>query len=639
MRILLLILLSISSCTQMKTKPVDESKISPAVKLKLDEAREFMKSENPKLAMSKLAELNDQNLLPLEKAIKYNLKGVTLFSMKEFEKAILNFEVSEKYAPKDSQLYSQIQLNMASGHFFLNQFDQFNQRFEKIHQKDLSEVEQKKYAQLLYQYSSKVQSDSLNVKSTALMMGDLKTIQEIQSSNLFESFKASFAKLTHDQKTKLFDDFKETNNLPIAILAMLEADESYLKGDKKGTKQILSWLDSEYDNDEVEKYVKDFDLRIENSSKMNSFNVGLILPLTGEKSSFGQKAQAGILTGLKVLGYSDKIKLHIKDVADSSALSTKAIQDLIQDEKVSFVIGGLFPENAKAEYLEAKKYGVLYISLSQINLPKEEKNNHLIEVQGSVESQMETLLSDEMITKFGPRLAVIVPENEAGKSYLDEIWRRSTLKNLQITSVASFPKNTHDYRDTAQQFLGLKYPRERSEELRILNDVYSMERTSIRRIQTLPPVIDFDWIFMATYPHEASQLIPTLGYYDANKIKIIGGPSWVSKSMVKEQKNLGTLYFVGDDPGDLNQVLIQQFQKNYNRGAGLIEILAFDAIKLGSEALLIAGDVSSRDEFDTKLKASAKLQGLSTYWEIKDGIWVKRMNSLAITRGEIGKIF
>lgn len=639
MQILFVLFLIISSCTQMKTRPVDESKISPVVKIKLDEARELMKSEKPKLAMSKLSELNDKNLMPLEKAIKYNLKGVSLFSMKEFEKAILNFEVSEKYAPKDSQLYSQIQLNMASGHFFLNQFDQFNQRFNKINQKDLSEVELKKYAQLLQQYGSKVQSDYLSVKSSALLLGDLKTIQEVQGSNIFESTKISFAKLTPEEKTKLFEDFKEANNLLIAILAMLETDERYLKGDKDGTKQILSWLKSEYDNEEVENYVKDFDLRIENSSKMNSFNVGLILPLSGEKSSFGQKAQAGVITGLKVLGFADKIKIHTKDVVDSSSLSAKAVEDLIKDEKVSFIIGGLFPENAKAEYLEAKKYGVLYISLSQINLPKEEKNHHLIEVQGSIESQMETLLSDEMITKFGPRLAVIVPENEAGKSYMDEIWRRASLKNLQITSVATFPKNTHDYRDTAQLFLGLKYPRERSEELRILNDVYSMERTSIRRIQTLPPVIDFDWVFMATFPHEASQLIPTLGYYDANRIKVIGGPSWVSKSMVKEQKNLGTLYFVGDDPSDLNQDLIQQFQKNYNRAAGLIEILSFDAIKLGTEALLLAGEVSSRDEFDSKLKSNAKLKGLSTYWEFKDGVWIKRMNGLSITRGEIVKIF
>jgi hypothetical protein len=263
----------------------------------------------------------------------------------------------------------------------------------------------------------------------------------------------------------------------------------------------------------------------------------------------------------------------------------------------------------------------------------------LIEVQGSIESQIETLLSDEMIGKFGQRIGVIYPDNEGGKAYVDEIYRAATKKNLTVNSVASFPKNTHDYRDASQLFLGLKYPRERSEELNILDDVYALEKTSIRRVQTLPPVIDFDWVFLATYPHEATQLISTLGYYDANRIKIIGGPSWVSKSLVKEQKNLGTLYFVGDDPKDINQAMLTKFQEIYGKPASLIEVLALDAMKLGTESLNASGDVTSRDDFDAKLKEKGILRGLSTEWVLKENVWLKKMNAMTITQGEIVKLF
>ena len=244
-----------------------------------------------------------------------------------------------------------------------------------------------------------------------------------------------------------------------------------------------------------------------------------------------------------------------------------------------------------------------------------------------------------MIAKYGPRIGVVYPENEGGKADVDELWRKATQKSLKITSIASFPKNTHDYRDPAQLFLGLKYPRERSEEVRIVDDVYENEKSTIRRVQTLPPVIDFDWVFLATYPHEATALIPTLGYYDANRIKIIGGPSWVSKSMVKEQKNLGTLYFVGDDPKDINQTMLGKFQEIYGKPAGLIEIIALDAMKVGTEALIATGEVTNRDDFDSKLKARSKIRGLSTEWEFKDGIWLKHMNAMTITHGEIVKLF
>ena len=641
MRVILMLLLSLAACTQIKTtKTIDESQISAVSRQKLNEARDLIKANQPKQAIAKLSELNDNGLSPIEKALKYNLKGVTLFNMGEVDKAILNFEVSEKYAPRDTQLYSQVQLNMASGHFKLNQFNELNDRLNKIDSKVLTDAEKKKYAQLALAYGNKVENHAMVVSSSLVLMSDLKTFGEIQSNNLYEPMKASFNKMSQGQKIEMLEEFNDSNNLAVAQLAMIEADERYLGGDKSGAQDVTAWLRSEFgENAEVQTFVKDFELRFANSSRISIADIGLVLPLTGEKAQFGEKALSGIDTGLKVLGMNETVKIHTKDSMDSAAQGAQAVLELIREKKVSFIIGGLFPESAKAEYLEARKYGVLYISLSQINLPKEEKNHHLIEVQGSIESQVETLLSEEMITKFGSRIGVIFPDNEGGKAYVDEIWRKATQKNLSVTSVASFPKNTHDYRDTAQLFLGLKYPRERSEELKIMDDVYSLERSSIRRVQTLPPVLDFDWVFLATYPHEATQLIPTLGYYDANRIKVIGGPSWVSKSMVKEQKNLGTLYFVGDDPKDINQEMLTKFQEIYGKPAGLIEIISLDAMKLGADTLTAAGDVSSRDDFDAKLKSHGKLKGLTTEWEFKDGIWVKRMNAMTITRGEIVKLF
>lgn len=634
------LLILLAACSQVSTrKTVDESQISDVAKTKLTEARDLIKADKLKAAVAKLAELNDNNLTEIEKALKYNLKGVVLFNLNEVDKSLLNFEVAEKYAPKDTQLYSQVQLNMASGNFKLNQFSELKDHLKKIDKKVLNDSEKKKYAQLELAYGKKFENPGMVVESSVVLMSELKTFADVQSSNLYEPLKENFKKMSGGQRIDLFENFNDSNNIPVANLAQLEAEERYMSGDKSGAQDVVGWLKSEYSsNEEVNKFIKEFEMRMENSGKISINDIGLVLPLSGDKATYGQKALSGVDTGLKVLGLNDGVKIHTKDSLDSPAQGAQAVVDLIREQRVSFIIGGLFPESAKAEYLEARKYGVLYISLSQINLPKEEKNHHLIEVQGSIESQIETLLSDDMIKKFGTRLGVIYPDSEGGKAYADEIWRKANQKNVQITSLATFPKNTHDYRDTAQLFLGLKYPRERSEELGILEDVYALEKTSIRRVQTLPPVLDFDWVFLATYPHEATGLIPTLGYYDANRIKVVGGPSWVSKSMVKEQKNLGTLYFIGDDPKDINQEMLNKFQEIYGKPAGLIEILALDAMKIGADALSVGGEVSGRDEFDSKIKEKP-LKGLTTHWNLKDGVWLKSMNSMTITRGEIVKMF
>jgi outer membrane PBP1 activator LpoA protein len=641
--ITIILFVGLSGCAHFLSTPkttIDDSDISEMAKMKLQQARELIRNNQFRPAIQKLAELSDQELSPLEKSLKYNLKGVSLFSSDEIEKSLLNFEIADKYSPRDTQLFSQVQLNMASAHFKLNQFNSLKARLAKIDRKFLSDNENKKFAQLAHAYGIKFDDQMLIVTSSVNLLSEAITFTEIITSNFYGPMKESFKKLSQGEKIKLLEEFGSEKNLAVAQLAQIEADERYLSGDKNGAKDVVAWLKLEFpDNDEIRNYIHDFELRIENSSRISGTAIGLVLPISGSKASFGQKALSGVDTGLKLFNMNENIKVFTKDSEDSPARGAQSVLELIREEKVAFIIGGLFPDSAKMEYLEARKYGVLYISLSQINLPKDEKNHHLIEVQGSIESQIETLLSEDTLRNFGTRAGVIYPKNEGGKAYMDEIWRRSSDKGLQITSIASFPRNTHDYRNTVQLFLGLKHPRERYEEFKILEDVYSQERSSIRRVQTLPPVLDFDWIFMASYPQETAQLVPTLGYYDASKLKVIGGPSWGSKSMVKEQKRLGTLYFVGDDPKDMDQEMLNKFQEIYGKPAGLIEILALDAMKVGAEALLSTGDISGRDQFDSRVKEKGELKGLASSWIIQDGLWLKRMNLMTIRRGEIKKLF
>jgi len=639
-----LILVIVLSCTRLKTTTqktsIEESEISEIARQKLQEARDLIRENQYKNAILKLAELADNSLSPLEKSLKYNLKGVCHFGSGEVEKSLLNFEIAEKYSPQSTHLFSQIQLNTASAYYKLAQFTELKNRLEKVDKKLLTDSENKKLSHLAHAYGVKFNDHAMIVTSSLELLAESKLQSEVLSSALYEPAKTAFNNLKIDEKNQLLEQFSGTQNIAAATLAQTETERRYSAGDRSGSEDVISWLKKDFsENEEVKKFVSDFEFRLDNSSRIAPDAIGLVLPMTGVKSNFGLKALNGIEAALKMLGLDAKLKVHTKDSLDSPAQGAEAVLGLIREHKVAFIIGGLFPENAKAEYLEAKKYGVLYISLSQINLPKEEKNQHLIEVQGSIESQIEVLLSDEMIRKFGTRIGVIYPNNEGGRAYMDEIWRLSAQKNLQITSMATFPRNTHDFRDTSQMFLGLKYPRERSEELRILEDVYAFEKTSIRRVQTLPPVMDFDWVFLASYPQETAQLIPTLGYYDATRIKYIGGPSWGSKSMLKEQKLLGTLYFIGDDPKDINQEILSKFQQNYGKPYGLIEILALDSMKLGAEVLKTTAEVSSRDEFDTKLAEQSEIKGIAASWLYKNGLWLKKMNPMTVSHGEFTKVF
>ena len=59
-----------------------------------------------------------------------------------------------------------------------------------------------------------------------------------------------------------------------------------------------------------------------------------------------------------------------------------------------------------------------------------------------------------MIKKFGSKVAIIHPESTRGKAYIDEFWRRSQLKGVNVNGIASFQKGLSDYRDPVMNLLG-----------------------------------------------------------------------------------------------------------------------------------------------------------------------------------------
>lgn len=637
-RLILYLTLFLAGCASKPAKQV-QPEIRPLVQQKIDLARDFLSKGQSKIAISQLGELQDDTLEPTEKAVKYNLKGVILFVDSEWEKALANFEVAKKYVPSRSTLESQVWLNIASVRYKQGLYAELKTAIDEIDPDMLPDAEIRKYAQLKLAWAVNYQRHFEIVDTTILLLKDAKSLNEVQNSVLKERFNLSFGQLSDSEKLNILDKYGDKKWLPLAYLGQLEAETRYFKGNSSGASDVISWLSDKFsDHAQVMTFVKDFEQRLDSSNKISMNGIGVILPLSGEKGSFGQKTLMGIDAAIKGVDLGRELEIHTKDSFHSPAVGAQAVRDLIQQHQVPLIIGGLFPESAKAEYLEAKKWGVLFISLAPIHLPREEKNQLLIEVQGSIESQVAALVSDDMLARFGKRVGVIYPQGDAGKAYADEFWRAAVTRGMQISAVANYPKGTLDFRDTVQHFLGLKFPRERSEELEIFSSTYSHERSTIRRIQNLPPAIDFDWVFVASYPHEALSLVPTFGYYDAKNLNVFGGPSWGSRSLVKEQRNIGKLYFVGEDPGDLNQQFYKKFQETYGKVPTLLETIGFDGATLATQ-LITDGSVTRRGDFDARMKDLGKLQGMSTVWVLTDGIWIKKMEPLVMKNGEISKIF
>jgi hypothetical protein len=572
----------------------------------------------------------------------YNLIGVIFYAQTDYELALQQFNRSAEFSKADYTLTSEIYLNKSSTHFKLNQFTESFDSLKMVRTEafDASDIE-KRYYNLKYKLGLQLDRPKDVVVASIMLLKKAKRIEDVDVSELREVLLANFRTLSDTHRVHILNKYEDKGYKVIAYLGMREVEARYFEGDKSSARDVLAWLKSNYNSDrEVRKYVDEFQFRISNYSKVDIGSIGVILPLSNSKRSrFGKRALVGIDTALHYKNNKQfSTKIFVQDSQDNPQIAVKAVRDLVQKHHVSVIVGGLFPSTATVEYQEAKKYGVIYVSLSPIYLKKEYKDHLLIEVQGSVESQINSLFANKFVETFGNKMAILYPQADAGYAYMNEFWRKNEQGLLDVKSLHSYPKKLKDFREPVSKTLGLMFKRERKEELELWKKIHSLEKKSmIRRIQDLAPVQDYDWVFLPSYPFDTIQIVSTFRYFDAGKTVFVGGPSWMNKKLYKEQRNLGRLFFVGGHEDDINKEFTSFFKEFNTKRPTIVETLAFEGVNLGIN--LIQGDqYKERDELEKGIKSLKTLEGVTGKWSLADGVWMKDLSLMRISRRKANKI-
>lgn len=607
----------------------------------INRVKEHYRLGHTKEAMNDLKNLDEQKLNPSERAMRRNLIGVIHFSQKNFEQAIFNFDLALTTAQEDPGLVAQIKLNLASSQYKLGFMDKAYEILVNANPNVLEASEAKKYHQLRFTLAKDLDKPEDAIKSMFAYLFDLNSLSDLRADPVFERLSTEFFDLDERTRLRVLEERSRPATVVGAYMAYLESEKLYYSGKKDDALSVVNWLQGSFsDQVEVMELVNAFVFRMENYAKMDARSIGVVLPLTGDKSDFGKRVLLGLDYALSEVNKSvgpegRPFTLHFKDSEGGGALGAHRVRDLIEKNMVSVIIGGLFSSEATKEYLEARKYGVFFVSLSQIYLPKEQKDHLLLEIPGSVESQMARIFSTQVLEGLGSKGAIIYPQGDRGEAYLNEFWRKAKESNVSITGALSFKENETDFRVPVQKLLGLHFTRERQEELDLLSEIHALEKKrAVRRIQTLKPQIDFDWVFVPAYPREALQLIPSFAYYDAMNLNLIGGPSWRSQMLSRESYKLGKLYFIGDDVEFASKSFVESFVARFKKAPKLIELRSYDALKLSLNMLAGKG-YSTRDEFNGAIRNQEHLKGMTGVWKLVDGIWIKDMQAMVLHRGKI----
>ncbi len=627
------------SCATKTKRATPEGLYGQEFLTKIEKIKEVFKKGETASAVSELVKLDDKGLNQSEQSLKYNLQGVIEFTDGHYKEAEKSFNKALSTVEKDESIRAQIYLNIASTHFKQNKYEKAFSEFSKIESQQLSDQELKKYHNLHLALATQLNKPDEIMEALVDLLATVKTFPELKTSPQMEKLSERYMKLSASEKTRILEKFEGKSSVAVSYLGYIEAQNFIAHGEKEKAKDHLTWLEKHYPpQPEIEMALKNIDHAEINLADFDGHSLGVILPLSGDKESFGRKAMMGIELALSELFKDSKVVLHTKDSQAQGVVGALRVQELIDQDKVSVIIGGLFPDEAAEEYLEAKKRGIVFISLSPINLAKEMKDKFLIEVTGSIESQVAALLSETMIKNFGKRIGLFYPETGLGEAYVNEFFRVAESKGFSITEVQSYKKDTIDFRDSVEKMLSLKFTKERKEELDYLSSVYSHEKNkSIKRLQILNPIVDFDWVFLPAYPNEALQIMPIFNYYDANNLKYFGGPSWRSDLLRKNQPKIGSINLVAEDSSKFDGTFGKKFFEKYQVYPKLLETLAYDSMSVAFD-LIIQKKIEDRGDLSSFLESPKELQGLTGKWILQDGVWLKDLVLNKITKGEVETI-
>lgn len=638
-------LICLSACSGVKmispdrqvAEKVDTSKLYKQPFLqKMNEIKDKFRQGKGDLALKDLSLMKEDGLSSAERGTRKNLIGVINFSKKNYEVAAKNFEEATANAKDDPSLEAQVYLNLGSAYFKLNQNEKALATLSLADYKNLQDNEAKKYHQLYALLSQQLGKKEQSLASLIRSLEDKKTVAELKTEPRYAQVEELYLKLTPSERVRLLEDFDAEKNLTIPYLAYKDAEVAFNEGNTDKVADYSAWIEKRYGgNAEIGNLMKNLGVRSENDNvKIDVRYIGIALPLSGERKSLGERALSGIDIALEELSQdpNKKYRLEMKDTQGSAATGAFAVKDLIEVNNVAAVIGGLTPNSATKEYLEAKKHGVLFISLSPVYLPKEEKNHLLIEIPASIESQVNHLFSPAMINKLGNRPAIIYPNSELGEAYANEFWRQSKKQNMDVTGLISYDRNASDFKEPVKNLLGIKFTREREEEAAVVNDIANLEKNkSIKRLQNLQPQVDFDWVFVPALPKEVVQILPNFNYFDAFSLNYVGVPSWRSELMTNEGYRYGNVYFM-DEPMVNETAFTQKFTTKFSKQPKFVETISYDALKIISGIIEENPAISTRQDLDLTLAKKKSIQGESGLWKLNEDIWLKDMATFKIKR-------
>lgn len=403
----------------------------------------------------------------------------------------------------------------------------------------------------------------------------------------------------------------------------------------------------------VIEYLPGSDLAIRSQEILNQMDalknvspqtVGVVLPLSGRNAPVGQRALRGLEMGLGLHIPGSSFKLAVMDSEGNPDSARRGVERLVKEDNVIAIVGSLLSKTAPAVAAKSDELGVPTLALSQ--------RSGLTEIGSTVfrnsltsGMQVRTLVRTAMEDFGMKRFAILYPNDAYGVEFTNIFWDEVLARGGHITAVQSYSNKETDFRLVIQRLTGTYFGEARQDEFTLrLNELkHADKKRSARQSNlenVLPPITDFDAIFIPDSVKALGQISAMLSYSDVRNVKLLGTNLWNTKDVARRAGNFSNnLLFVDSinpDSQDRSR-FVMEYKSIYGEEPSLIEIQAYDAGLILRQ--LVASGASSREDLTRRLTSLERFPGSLGNLSMSAEREIERpVTALTIERGEVAPV-
>ncbi len=359
--------------------------------------------------------------------------------------------------------------------------------------------------------------------------------------------------------------------------------------------------------------------QIDSRRRVDSDTIGAVLPLTGKYSPIAYKTLNGLKLGLGIVG-SDRstFRLAVVDSEGTPEGARKSVERLVLEDSVIAVVGSLLSRTATAVAGKTEELGVPSVALSQ-KAGLTESGTYIFRNAVTSEMQVKELVRIAVDQMGMKRFAILYPNDYYGVEYANLFWDEVLARGGSISGAQIYNPAETDFRGPVKRLVGTYYVDDRRVEYKNrVTDWFKKQKKVSTRQQPpddlLPPIIDFDAIFIPDSPKAVGQIAPMLAYQGVNNVRLLGTNVWNSSEFVRRgAKNVDNAVFIDsnmiNDSKFKDSKFFTDYKKIFGEEPGVFEAQGYETGVLLRK--LISGGERTRVGLASALSSLKEFQGVS----------------------------